>query len=108
MPLYEVKCRTCGEHQDIFRKLADWDKLPECCGAITIRVLSAPAVFEDIKPYKSMVTGEMISSRSHHRKHLITHNVREVGNDSTEQKVDHFAEKRKKDSLRREIAEKFN
>jgi len=41
-------------------------------------------------------------------KHLITHNVREVGNDSTEQKVDHFAEKRKKDSLRREIAEKFN
>jgi hypothetical protein len=50
----------------------------------------------------------MITGRSQHRKHLITHNVREVGNDSTEQKVDHFAIKRKKEALRREISEKFN
>ena len=108
MPIYEVKCSSCGEHQDIFLKLADWDKLPECCGKTTIRVMSAPAVFEDIKPYKSMMTGEMITGRSQHRKHLITHKVREVGNDSTEQKVDHFAVKRKKEALRREISEKFN
>jgi putative FmdB family regulatory protein len=108
MPLYEIKCRVCGEHQDIFRKLADWDNLPDCCGEPTSRVLSAPAVFEDIKPYKSMVTGEMITSRSQHRKHLITHNVREVGNDNHTPQVDHFAIKRKKEALRKEIAEKIN
>lgn len=38
-------------------------------------------VMGDIQPYKSMVTGEMIMSRSQHRKHLIQHKVIEVGNE---------------------------
>jgi hypothetical protein len=33
------------------------------------------------KPYKSMVTGEMIEGRKAHRDHLIRHNVVEVGNE---------------------------
>ena len=35
----------------------------------------------DIKPYKSMITGEMITSRSKHREHLKAHNCVELGND---------------------------
>lgn len=35
----------------------------------------------DIQPYKSMITGEMITSRSHHRAHLRQHGCIEVGNE---------------------------
>ena len=40
-------------------------------------------IMPDIKPYKSMVTGEVISSRSKHRQHLKDHGMIEVGNDSS-------------------------
>ena len=39
-------------------------------------------IMPDIKPYKSMVTGEMITSRSRHRQHLKDHGCIEVGNDT--------------------------
>lgn len=38
-------------------------------------------IMRDIDPYKSMITGEMISSRSRHREHLRDHNCIEVGNE---------------------------
>lgn len=40
-------------------------------------------VMPDIQPYKSMITGEMITSRSQHREHLKKHGYREVGNDTS-------------------------
>lgn len=39
-------------------------------------------VMNDIQPYKSMITGEWITSRSHHRAHLKAHKVIEVGNET--------------------------
>ena len=36
-------------------------------------------IMPDIKPYKSMVTGEMITSRSKHREHLKMHGCIEIG-----------------------------
>lgn len=39
-------------------------------------------VMPDIKPYQSMVTGEMISSRSKHREHLREHGCIEIGNET--------------------------
>ena len=33
------------------------------------------------KPYKSMITGEMITSRAQHYEHLKRHNCQEVGNE---------------------------
>lgn len=41
----------------------------------------APYVMSDIQPYKSMITGEMITSRSVHRDHLRQHNCTEIGNE---------------------------
>lgn len=42
-----------------------------------------PDVMPDIKPYRSMLTGELITSRSRHREHLKEHGYEEVGNDSS-------------------------
>ncbi len=40
-------------------------------------------IIGDIAPYRSMVDGSIITSRSHHREHLRQHNCVEVGNDSS-------------------------
>ncbi|MDO9131977.1 zinc ribbon domain-containing protein [Hydrogenophaga sp.] len=43
-------------------------------------------VMPDIQGYKSMATGEWISSRSEHREHLKRHNLVEIGNEKIENK----------------------
>lgn len=44
----------------------------------------APMVMNDIKPYRNMVDGRMIGSRSHHRRFLREHGLIEVGNERME------------------------
>lgn len=39
-------------------------------------------VMGDIDPYQSMITGEIIQSRSKHREHLREHGCTEIGNDT--------------------------
>ncbi len=39
-------------------------------------------VMPDIQPYKSMIDGHMVNSRSDHRRHLKVNGCIEVGNDS--------------------------
>lgn len=39
-------------------------------------------IMGDIKPYRSMVDGSIINSRSQHREHLRAHNCIEVGNET--------------------------
>ncbi len=63
---------------------------------------SGPQIMRDISEYKSMITGETISSRSTHRAHLRQHNCVEVGNDTS-----HMNKKReipKTDERRRDLA----
>ena len=38
-------------------------------------------IIPDVKPYKSMVTGEVIGGRRQHRDHLRAHGCEEVGNE---------------------------
>lgn len=40
-------------------------------------------IMRDIQPYKSMIDGSEITSRSRHREHLRDHGCVEVGNDSS-------------------------
>lgn len=40
-------------------------------------------VMPDIQPYRSMIDGTIINSRSQHREHLKAHGCIEVGNDSS-------------------------
>lgn len=81
MPIYAIRCSHCGERQDVYRAVKDYDNLPEHCGERMHRMVTAPYVVPDIQPYQSMVTGEMITSRSQHRAHLKQHNKVEVGNE---------------------------
>lgn len=55
--------------------------------------ITGPQIVRDIDPYKSMVTGEMITSRSKHRDHLRAHGVVEVGNDTSHMKRRQEAQK---------------
>ena len=46
--------------------------------------IQAPMIISDernYKPYRSMITGEMIEGKRNHREHLIKHNKIEIGNE---------------------------
>lgn len=108
MPLYQIKCDVCGKKDEIYRTVASYDDLPECCGTKMHRQLTAPIVMADIQPYRSMATGEMITSRSHHRAHLKTHGLIELGNETPKARDTSGEVKANKESLRREIAARID
>ena len=43
---------------------------------------TGPDIMPDIEPYRSMIDGRMITSRSQHREHLRDNNCVEVGNEA--------------------------
>ncbi len=43
--------------------------------------VDAPFVMDDIKPYRSMATGEMVMGRRQHREHLRANRLIEIGNE---------------------------
>lgn len=108
MPVYGVKCDKCGKEDDIYRPLARFDELPECCGQVVSRVICAPTVIPDIQPYISQATGELIQSRSQHRDHLKAHGLVEVGNDDMTPKKSFTEDKKQKEALRSEIAARLD
>ena len=109
MPIYVVKCPKCESRQEIFRSLANFDDLPNCCGIRVERQVCAPMVIADIQPYRSMATGEMITSRSQHRDHLKNTGCVEVGNETIKPKTQSWLEqKTQKETLRKEIASRID
>lgn len=93
MPIYATRCQSCGADDSIYRSVAERDDLPTCdkvpphinrskCGGKLERIITAPFVAADMTPYQSMITGEMITSRSQHRTHLRDHNCIEIGNET--------------------------
>ena len=108
MPIYEVFCKKCNKHSDIFLPLSRFNELPMCCGEVVSRKISAPMVINDIMPYISMFDGSFIKSRSHHREHLTSNNLVEVGNENPIKKKSFSEEKNKKESLRREISARLD
>lgn len=88
MPLYTFSCSHCGHHKEIFRKLAEFDRVgPSHCFDAMTRVIVAPRIVSDIEPYQAMgtdiATGKkpMISSRSQHRDYLKRNGFVELGNE---------------------------
>lgn len=60
----------------------------------------------DIKPYKSMVTGEIIDSRTKHREHLKRYGMREVGNEIkyvTQKPIPDVAPQQRKELIRAQV-----
>ena len=54
---------------------------------IPVRKSREHYVQDDIKPYQSMINGQMITTRSQHRRHLKANRCIEVGNESMETRV---------------------
>lgn len=81
MPIYTVGCECCGQSQDVFRSLSQYNDLPDCCGQMMSRRVTAASVIADISPYRSMATGEMVMGRRQHREHLKNNGLIEVGNE---------------------------
>lgn len=93
MPIYENKCNSCGNHQDIYRSIAERNNdMPVCCNQEMQRVISAPMIMGDIEPYQAMAidkqTGEMpfITSRIKHKEFLKNNGYVEIGNEIKEPK----------------------
>lgn len=82
MPIYSIYCSKCGHEEDVFRSVKNYDDLPDHCGTKMGRQIVAPMVSTDIEPYRSMVDGSMITSRSQHKEHLKKHQLVEVGNET--------------------------
>lgn len=109
MPIYTVHCNQCGKDEDIYRTIANYNDLPECCGKRMERIIGAPKVIKDIDPYVSQIDGSLITSRSQHRDHLKAHGCVEVGNEKMEpRKTSWIEQKAQKEELRREIAARLN
>ena len=73
-------CNACRKWSPV----SDWDGgCPVCGHDNSQRAGVSYQVMPDIKPYKSMIDGRIITSRSRHREHLRDHDCIEVGNDSS-------------------------
>lgn len=107
MPLYDIECSMCGKRDTMVRCIAERDDLPLCCGEKMNRVISAPFIQPDNVCYKSMVTGEMITSRTAHKNHLREHKLIEVGNETPRPRNTDIP-KAEKWALRKEIAERMS
>lgn len=106
-PIYSYAC-DCGVIKEEWRKVDDRFDAPKHCNRRMQIQICAPSIQADIKPYKSMIDGSMITSRSQHRNHLRQHNKIEVGNE-----VDALMKMNRKKPLDREkrkrtIAELLN
>lgn len=83
MPLYEYQCTGCGDISTAFRKIADRHTKTLCeCGSAIKLIICPVRGITDIQPYKSMLTGEIVTTRSRHRNLLREHGCIEVGNET--------------------------
>jgi hypothetical protein len=64
---------------------------------------AAHYVMNDIQPYKSMIDGSMITSRSRHREHLQAHGCIEVGNEKMQNRTPAPVESQRRDILRQQV-----
>jgi hypothetical protein len=69
---------------------------------------AAHMIMGDIQPYKSMIDGSMITSRSHHRKHLKDHECIEVGNEKMESKPPAPVKSKTREILHAQLANMTN
>lgn len=66
---------------------------------------SGPQIMRDIDPYQSMINGQMITSRSHHRAHLRDNGYVEVGNDTSHTKSRPVPKNTRRQTLHKQLAD---
>ena len=108
MPIYDYECKKCGKEVELFRKIENRANGEVCCGEPMSMVLSSCAVVADNTCYKSMATGQMITSRTQHKNHLKQHGLIEVGNEKVAPPKEFTRTKQEKVALRTEIAARLD
>lgn len=88
-------CRACGD----FHYLGEPWPCPIGVSA------KGPQVVGDLKPYRSMVTGEVIDGRKRHRDHLKANGCIEIGNDTSHMQRKSIPLPSRKESLHRLMAD---
>lgn len=74
-----MRSRLCNSCK-VWSAASEWiNGCPECGHNNQTR---GHEIIDEIQPYRSMATGEMITSRKEHREHLKKHGLREVGNET--------------------------
>lgn len=78
MPLYSYKCAACGSRRDVFKPLAELDRVEYCeaCRSVASRQLSAVAIRADYAGYSCPITGKWIEGRRAHQENLARHGCR--------------------------------
>lgn len=106
MPLYDIECQTCGKKDEVFRRIKDYNDLPECCGKTMVRSVCAPYVPQEFQPYRSMIDGRMITDRGEHRRHLKANGCIEIGNENPIIKKPEKS-KKEKEALRQDLSQRL-
>lgn len=77
-----MRLKACIRCKKLYSPDGEWEIDDPCtCENHDPIKKNAAYIQPDIEPYKSMITGEMITSRSKHRQHLKDHNCIEAGNE---------------------------
>lgn len=86
MPIYTYKCPVCARKRDIFKPIAELDRVENClnCGFAMNRQLSAPMVKGDYPGYACPITGKWIEGRRAHEENLKKHSCRVLEAGETE------------------------
>lgn len=86
MPIYEYRCRSCGNKFDLIRPISEYSPVEPCkCGKQADRNFSKPpAVFGDYAPYNCPITGRRIEGKREHEANLRRHGCRVLEPGETE------------------------
>ena len=77
MPIYEARCRECGQVHEYYQTASKCRETPFCCGFQTEKIiLTAPFGVLDIPAYVSPTTGKWINSRRERNEDLNASNAR--------------------------------
>lgn len=68
MPIYNYECDTCKKVHEEFRKIAERDNVPLCCGKPTVKIISSYAVVGDVEPYYDDNLESFVKSKQHRKK----------------------------------------
>lgn len=72
MPAYTYHCPECGQTMDAFKRIADRDNGPYCCGEQMTRQIAAPAISGSVAnwnftPHYSPGLGKVVHSEKERR-----------------------------------------
>lgn len=86
MPMYSYKCPTCARRWDIFKPLAELNRVELCgnCNFAMNRQVVAPMVRGDYAGYKCPITGSWVEGRRAHEENLRKHGCRVLESGETE------------------------